>query len=572
MSIKDFVLGNVVKIAYKTKKTKVVNGVDFRRLRNHKRKATYSKEVLKKGTIYTKGAYPLPVDIIAEWNVPVELRDGITILTDIFRPATHEKAPAIVAWSPYGKNNPMDFIAKPVTPLSGLQKFEAPDPGYWVEKGYAIINPDIRGVGQSQGDLPQWGTQDGRDGYDMVEWLAQQEWCSGKIGFAGNSYLSISQWFIGAERPPHLAALAPWEGALDVYRHSIAPGGIPTTEFNEMSFIVFSGIGSSEDLPAMIRKEPFMTDFWRDKEPAVENIEVPTYVVSSYTNKVHTSGTIHGFNRVGTDKKWLRIHNSHEWRDFHDNQNDLLKFFDRYLKGIENNWDETPKVRMSVLNPDGEDIVNRAETSFPPASVTYQRYYLNANNGSMSLDNSDNKATVSYDSTDKNASTSFTLKFYNDTEIAGYMKLHLWVSSSHANDIDLYLQAQKLNEKGEEIDILIHGAPYSGKDGAKYQWGNGQIRVSHRKLNIQKSTEQNPFLAHDDQQLLLPNEIVPVDIEIPPMAMKFKSGQHLKIIVAGHVLQTPEFTFLIGEPPINKGETIIHTGGKYDSYLLVPQN
>lgn len=223
-NLKNFIQGHAVKIAYKFKKTKIVNGVGYRKLNNPKGNNEYKKEILKKGTSFTKGALILPVDILAEWNVPVKLRDGVTIYMDIFRPVTEDKVLSIVAWSPYGKNNPMDDIAKPIEPLSGLQKFEAPDPAYWVEKGYAIINPDIRGVGFSEGDLPQWGSQDGKDGYDLVEWLAVQDWCSGKIGFAGNSYLSISQWFIGAERPPHLAALAPWEGALDVYRHSIAPG------------------------------------------------------------------------------------------------------------------------------------------------------------------------------------------------------------------------------------------------------------------------------------------------------------------------------------------------------------
>lgn len=337
-----------------------------------------------------------------------------------------------------------------------------------------------------------------------------------------------------------------------------------------MSFVVFSGKGYSEDMPSMIRKHPFMNEFWRDKEPKVENINVPTYVVSSYTNKIHTSGTIHGYNRVGTENKWLRIHNSHEWKDFRDNQDDLLKFFDRYLKDIKNDWEKTPKVRMSVLNPDGEDIVNRSETAFPPASVVNKRFYLDAHNSTIKSEKSSLESNVEYNSTNKEGNASFTLRFDEDTEIAGYIKLHLWVSTSKGDDIDIYTQIQKLNEKGEEINLIIHGAPYSGKEGAKYQWGNGQIRVSHRKLDTEKSTEQIPFLSHNEQQLIKPNEVVSVDIEIPPMAMKFKKGQQLKLIVAGHNLQAPEFTFLIGEPSINKGNTKIHTGGKYDSYLSIP--
>lgn len=67
----------------------------------------------------------------------------------------------------------------------------------------------------------------GRDGADTSEWVAVQEWSNGKVAFVGNSYLAISQWFIAAECPPHLSAIAPWEGFSEVFHHCLAAGGIP---------------------------------------------------------------------------------------------------------------------------------------------------------------------------------------------------------------------------------------------------------------------------------------------------------------------------------------------------------
>ncbi len=81
----------------------------------------------------------------------------------------------------------------PLRKLSELQKWEGPDPGYWVQYGYAVINPDPRGVGKSGGDIYQFGTQEGRDGADLVDWVGEQPWCSGKVALSGNSYLSIAQ-------------------------------------------------------------------------------------------------------------------------------------------------------------------------------------------------------------------------------------------------------------------------------------------------------------------------------------------------------------------------------------------
>ena len=66
--------------------------------------------------------------------------------------------------------------------VSGLEKFEAPDPAYWCARGYAVCNPDSRGVVDSDGDSVLWDRQEGRDCYDVVEWLAPQSWCSGRVG------------------------------------------------------------------------------------------------------------------------------------------------------------------------------------------------------------------------------------------------------------------------------------------------------------------------------------------------------------------------------------------------------
>ena len=76
-----------------------------------------------------------------------------------------------------------------------------------------------------------WGSADGRDGYDAIEYLAELPWCNGSASLVGNSWLAISQWFIAAERPPHLKCIAPLEGGSDFYRDSMARGGIPSLGF-----------------------------------------------------------------------------------------------------------------------------------------------------------------------------------------------------------------------------------------------------------------------------------------------------------------------------------------------------
>jgi putative CocE/NonD family hydrolase len=83
--------------------------------------------------------------------------------------------------------------------------------------------------------------QDGQDSYDLIEWLAVQDWCTGKVAMAGNSYLAISQWFAAAEQPPHLTAIAPWEGMSDLYRDLVMRGGMPDYAFPAMWSTSYAG-------------------------------------------------------------------------------------------------------------------------------------------------------------------------------------------------------------------------------------------------------------------------------------------------------------------------------------------
>lgn len=118
-------------------------------------------------------AKPLPFDIVFERDVAVTLRDRTVICTDVFRPATDGKAPMLIAWSPYGKEVGGQWLddvtgrsGVPLSNVSELQKFEAPDPAYWVAHGYAVLNPDARGSGMSAGHITYWGRQMAQDGYD----------------------------------------------------------------------------------------------------------------------------------------------------------------------------------------------------------------------------------------------------------------------------------------------------------------------------------------------------------------------------------------------------------------------
>jgi uncharacterized protein len=564
-------VGSRVMARYERSPREVIDGVTHLKLKRVKGKPKTESIVLREGQVMTKGGLPLPTDIRVDRDVAIPMRDGVMLRADVYRPDLEGSAPTIVSWSPYGKRNTQaHMLNAPGVRLSGLQKFEGPDPAVWVARGYAVVQPDTRGNFHSDGRFVQFGPQEGRDGYDLTEWVAAQSWSNGKVGFAGNSWLAIAQWFIAAERPPHLAAIAPWEGFADTYRHSIAPGGVPRANFHKLVTAGFVGSRKGEDVPAMLEQHPMLDDYWRSKAAQLDRITVPTYAVASYANKVHTRGTIHAFNAVASEQKWLRIHNTHEWPDFYEYHDDLARFFDHFLLGVDNGWENTPRVRMSILDPGGCDTVNRPESAFPPVSATARVLHLDAATSTLTEATPERTTSTQLDIGDGRSRLEFTYRFTTETEIAGFPIIRLWVGLQDADDFDCYLQAEKLDRDGEVLPVIVRGAPTSGKHGAPYEWGNGILRLSHRKLDPAHLASGIPQLAHDELQPVQPGDVVLAEIELPAMAMRWRRGEQLRIYVSGFDPQGPEIPIELRPPVRNRGTAVIHTGGAHDSTLTLP--
>lgn len=505
--------------------------------------------------------------IICMQDVPVKMRDGVTIYVDIYKPEHIEKVPLIVSWSFYGKR-PFDgqsewqIMGVPPATVSNMSKFESADPGYWCRRGYAIANVDPRGIGHSEGDFMQFCTQDGRDGYDFIEWAAQQTWCTGRVALSGNSCVAMTQWRIASQCPPHLCCIAPWEGTSDMYRESLYEGGIPAHTFVGMVLRDAVGYNYIDNTVLNAEKYPFINcAYWKDKDPDWKKIKIPVYVTACW-NHFHLRGSINGFRKIRSSKKWLRAHRNFEWPDAYNNKylTDLEKFFDRYLKLERNGWELTPKVRIEVQDAyDFDYQTDRPEEAFPLKRTKYEKLYLDASDMSMKTVPVEAEAKTSYESNTEEVC--FDYRFEEDTELTGYMKLRLWVEADGHDDMDLFINIQKLSTTGEWLPITLFGEPHPGA------WG--KMRVSRRKLDEKLSTDYNPVQAHTCDEKLSPGEIVPVDIEIVPTSRIWHKGQQIRVQVSGRYIREDWFEPLCWDTD-NKGNHIIHTGGKYDSFLQIP--
>lgn len=122
------------------------------------------------------------------------MRDGVTLVSDVWLPADRGQHPLILIRTPYGRAN--------------LNEMTAELAAYFTAAGYALAIQDVRGRGDSDGDF-NFFFQEEHDGYDTIEWLAQQSWSDGRIGMMGVSYMGTVQWLAARAHPPHLRCIAP---------------------------------------------------------------------------------------------------------------------------------------------------------------------------------------------------------------------------------------------------------------------------------------------------------------------------------------------------------------------------
>ncbi len=483
--------------------------------------------------------------------------------------------------TPYSKDKLPDRLASFLMRLSGvrfgkvncsrLTGFEAPDPAYWVQQGYAVMQADVRGMHKSEGNAGILRRQDAEDYYDLIEWAAAQPWCTGRVGLMGVSYLAMSQWCVAALKPPHLSAIIPWEGATDPYRELAFHAGIPET--------IFTGFWSrrlrlghnrrfpmAEDFQSQRAAHPLDDEYWASKRPILEDIEVPALVCASWSDHgLHTRGSIIGFERISSSQKWLFTHGRKKWETFYGEEALAWqkRFLDRFLRDIDNGMERVPQLRLEVRSAYYEQKV-RDEESWPPSSVQPALLFLCANTGSLLREPAVSQGKAQYRPADRNGEAAFSLRFERAAELIGSMRLKLWVSTSEGDDLDLFVVLRKLDSSGREVF-------FSGFNGyARDAVAKGWLRASHRELDPSRSTPLRPWHSHTRVQGLHSGDIVPVEIEIWPSATLFEAGSTLRLTIQGHdAARYPAFGH---RKLVNRGWHTIFTGGSYDSYLVVPLN
>lgn len=527
-----------------------------------------------------------PDGVVVDRDVEVPVRDGTILRVNVFRPASDGRFPVLMCAHPYGKDAlprargtryavPRQFRlipqSRPFT-ISAWTGWEAPDPAYWVPRGYVVVNCDLRGWGHSDGVGELLSEQEADDYHDLVEWAAAQPWSSGRVGLNGVSYLAISQWGAASRRPPHLAAICPWEGFADAYHDFARPGGVREDGFVVMwTTLLRLQRRSPVDLRAQQRQRTLFDDWWRARTRDLERIDVPALVCGSFSDHcLHSPGTFDAFGRIGSTQKWLYTHRGPKWSTYYSREVLAFqeRFFDHFLKGAENGMPAVPRVRVEVRADAGTIVDVRGEDDWPLPGTVWRALALDAASGALvgatQARASGRASSVAFRTRDGHAHFAYT--FDDDAEITGPMWARLHVEVRDTDDVFLFVGVRKLRagraigfegSYGYDRDLVTHG----------------MVKASLRATDPERSTPWLPRHGCDTPEPLQPGEVVPVDVALAPSATLFRAGDTLRLEVQGRWFfpRNP----LLGQFPAAyerspHGTCALHTGGAAHSALNVP--
>jgi predicted acyl esterase len=560
------------------------------------------------------------------WHQGIVMDDGLRLDADVFAPIADGQCPVILTYGVYAKGLAYQdgyphqwkkMVADHPEILEGssnaYQNWEVTDPERWIPHGYVVIRVDSRGAGWSPGFMDCNSPREIDDLYQCIEWAGTQPWSNGKVGLLGISYYASNQWRVAGLRPPHLAAIIPWEGQNDRYRDSGYHGGIlsqfqerwakhqvaniqygmgarakknPITGESVAGPVTLSDAELAKNRVNVydeLKKHPLCDEWHVSRSADLARVRVPLLSCANWGGQgIHPRGNFNGFVEASSKQKWLEAHGDSHWSLFSSAYGlDLQKrFFDHFLKGVDNGWEQTPPVTLNVRHP-GEKFVRRSEQEWPLARTQWTKFYLDPVDLRLSPTPGAAPGKIEYPA--MGDGLTFSMKMATETEITGPMAAKLFVASS-TTDADLFLIVRVFDPQGTEVTFM-------GSTDPNTPIANGWLRASHRRLDPARTLPYRPYHPHDRVQPLTPSDVYECDVEIVASCIVVPAGWTLALTVRGkdyeYEGELSEFakTFHYGTrgtggmthadpddrlPATFDNRVTVYSGGDRQSWLLLP--
>ena len=535
--------------------------------------------------------------IIRESSVSIPTSDGITIDAEIFRPDGPGKFPALLGVHPYEKE--LQFA--PIMPV-GLNManggIEAGDYNFYVRRGYVQVIASIRGSGKSGGHYLNYGPREVQDTAEVIEWIAGQPWCDGKVGMFGVSAFAVAQQQVAALKPPHLKAIFTPFGYTDFYRDKFYHGGILshafmqgwTTTIDNMRYESWCmekwGKDRYQEAIAQtlqdrdIREVPYLVealknptrggngllvdillnpldgDYFKERSvPYEKNPEIPAYHGGCWgIYGLHLPGAFRSWDQWKGPKKMIVGPPIYLDRPLYQYQYESMRWFDYWLKGIENGIMEEPPIALFVTGT-GEW---KTTMEWPLPETRWTPFYLHSGGLLSEHEFWPNEGSSTFEDSlfNRGHLTFMTPPLIENTEIIGPVALNLYASTTD-REVLWFISLLDIDPQGNET-LLTRG------------W----LRGSQRELDVKRSKPWQPCHSHAKREPLTPNEIYEFNIEIRPYGILFKAGHRIGVRIKSVDDEKPtNFLQAIGMGHLwrqSASRVTVYHNSEFPSHLLLP--
>ena len=479
-----------------------------------------------------------------------------------------------------------------------------------LEHGYALLAVERSGTGASGGGLSASFEEVADEADEILNWIAAQCWCNGSIGMVGTSMVAMAQYAAASTGNPHLKAIFPCASGLDMYSSVIYPGGVYCTGFTnvlsgstrvlEKMIVPVDSDPTGEQLAEILleRQEQTLSDvaakrfktapyrdsanphprgdkLWEDQSlygllERINSSQVAIYNSVGWFDLFARDGLLWHANLTGPRRLHVRPLFHHEMGKFQrdlDFVAEVHRWFDYWLKGIDNGIMDEPPVHYYVMGPK-DSSVWRAAGQWPLPSQQAQRFYLaegrtgsvpSTNDGSLgpeppSEQEASDVYTVDYSTTSgPHARWSAVLKggaypelrataekgltytgppLESDVEVTGHPVLSLWIVTD-APDLDLFAYLQEVRP-----------------DGRAWYISEGNLRASHRRLH--RPPFDNLGLPYhrsyeEDMAPIPAGEPVQLVFDLLPISKLFRRGNSIRLVIT--CADTDNFETPVLDPP-----------------------
>ncbi|RLQ92395.1 CocE/NonD family hydrolase [Falsibacillus albus] len=490
----------------------------------------------------------------------VSMRDGVKLATDVYLPegvAKDAKWPTILIRTCYDRNGKKEFLRR------------------WANKGYAVVNQDVRGRADSEGELVPF-YYEREDGSDTIDWIIEQEWSDKNVGMWGASYLGYVVVAAATSGHPNLKAAVNEVNVGSPFIDTVRRGGtvcswpllswtLGQSVGTRTDFSIFSGetvnvedvvdsrpikeipqqvIGKNSGPWDLWSEHPEYDEFWKNCtfSERGNQVKAPMFVISGWYDGdspgVSETWRMLTEHDVPNRKIWLGPweHNPNRARDYqgesfsndavvYDYDVNVLRWFDRFLKGVENGIDQEPRAAYYVV---GENEW-RTSDDWTPVEAVVKEFYLSSG-GSANSRNGDGRLQMTL--ADDLQGDAYVYDPQHPFAFSGNREPENLNPFELRNDILVYTsEALKENVTvAGELSAVIY-ASSTGQDTDWVVTLSDVDELGHsRKLSnyIFRAKYRN---GYDQPELLTPGKVEKYDIFLQNIAHTFKEGHQIRFSI-----------------------------------------